>query len=70
MKIERGIPVPEKTGKPLAYPWPKMRIGDSIVVRESSAPEPPRFRTAFPRCSRQNRRLNTAGVRAGRFSTS
>lgn len=37
MKIERGIPVPEKTGKPLGYPWPKMRVGDSIVVRESTA---------------------------------
>lgn len=32
MKIERNVPVPEKFGKPLGYPWPEMAIGDSILV--------------------------------------
>jgi len=32
VKIERNVPVPEKFGKPLGYPWPAMQICDSILV--------------------------------------
>jgi len=31
VKIERNIPIPESS-RSLGYPWPKMQIGDSILV--------------------------------------
>ena len=34
MKIEHGIPLPAgRGGRELAFPWPKMQVGASIVVR-------------------------------------
>lgn len=30
MKIEKGIPMPEKRGAPRKYPFPDMEIGDSF----------------------------------------
>lgn len=33
MKIEHGIPPPDRVGgKPLSYPWPEMKPGDSVLL--------------------------------------
>ena len=38
LKIEKGVPIPPATrGGALAYPWPSMEDGDSIVVPEQRA---------------------------------
>ncbi len=32
-KIDKGIPIPERRGRPCKYPFPIMEPGDSIVAR-------------------------------------
>lgn len=34
MKIERNIPLPAgRGGRELAFPWPKMQVGESLTVK-------------------------------------
>ncbi len=37
MKIEKGMPIPEKGNKESKYPFNELEIGDSVVVCDYSA---------------------------------
>lgn len=36
MKIEKGVPIPEKGNKDSKYPFNEMEVGDSVIVAEYS----------------------------------